>query len=260
MMKETASAPPSPLLLLLEMRAIAEFGAFLLACPLLRRAPRGDGHSVLVVPGLGASDISTQPLRTLLRDLGYRTHGWKQGMNRGPREGVEPQMQQRLAELAARDGRKVSLIGWSLGGVMARELARSAPEHTRCVITLGSAFAGVPTATNARAMYEVLSGRSILDWPDFDLMKSAPPVPSTAIFSRSDGIVAWQGCLESESPQTENIEVESSHSGLGHNPAALYAVADRLAQPEGQWKPFERTGLRSFIYRDPRRNDSLVAA
>jgi hypothetical protein len=86
-------------------------------------------------------------------------------------------------------------------------------------------------------------------------MKLPPPVPSTAIYTRSDGIVAWQGCREQESATTENIEVEGSHSGLGYNPAALYAIADRLAQTEGEWRPFDRSGLRSLLYSDPRRRD-----
>ena len=248
------SAAPSRALLLLEARAVFELGAFFALAPLLRLAPAGDGHPVLVLPGLGASDASTRPLRAFLRDRGYRAHGWQLGRNAGPRPGVEAALQRRLAELHQRHGRRVSIIGWSLGGIFAREAARRAPQQVRGVITLGSPFAGEPRASNAWRVYEALSGRAAGDHPQREAMKQPPPVPSTAIFSRSDGIVAWQGCLERASPTTENIEVEGSHSGLGHHPAALYAIADRLAQPEGAWRPFDRSGPRSIVYPDPRRH------
>lgn len=254
------SKPPSRELLLLEVRAIWELHAFFAAYPLLRLAPRGDGHPVLVLPGLAASDVSTRPLRAFLKAQGYRAHGWSLGRNHGPRPGAEAKMQQRLAELAERYERKVSLIGWSLGGVFAREIARRTPKQVRSVITLGSPFAGAPKASNAWQLYERASGRKVDDWPERERMRTAPPVPSTAIFTRTDGIVAWQGCLEQEGPLAENIEVDGSHCGLGHNPAVLYAIADRLAQPEGGWRPFERSGLKALIYRDPRRGDRAARA
>jgi len=252
-------APPSRELLLLELRAVWELGAFFAAYPLLRLAPRGDGHPVLVLPGLAASDTSTRPLRTYLKDQGWAAHGWRLGANHGPRPGAEQKMQGRLAELHERYGQKVSLIGWSLGGVFAREMARRAREQVRSVITLGSPFAGAPKASNAWQLYERASRRRVEDWPHRERMKTPPPVPATAIYTRSDGIVAWQGCLEREGPLSENIEVEGSHCGLGHNPAVLYAICDRLAQPEGAWRPFDRTGLRSLIYPDPKRGRSATA-
>jgi pimeloyl-ACP methyl ester carboxylesterase len=243
--------PPSRELLLLEIRALGELGTFFTTYPLLRLAPRGDGHPVLVLPGLAASDVSTRPLRRYLKDQGYSAHGWKLGPNHGPRPGAEAKMQERLAELYQRHGRPVSVIGWSLGGIFAREMARRAPEQVRCVITLGSPFAGAPKASNAWKLYERASQRKVEDWPERERMKTPPPVPSTAIYSRSDGIVAWQGCREREGPTSENIEVEGSHCGLGHNPAVLYAIADRLAQAEGAWRHFERSGLKGLIYRNP---------
>lgn len=248
-------APPALHLLLLEARAVAELSALFVMAPFLRMAPAGDGHPVLVLPGLSASDASTLPLRTFLKGRGYRVHGWELGRNFGPRPGVEKQMDMRLAELHERYDCKVSLIGWSLGGVFARELARRAPDKVRSVISLGSPFAGEPHASNAWRLYEAVSQRKVDDWPQRERMKVAPPVPTTAIFSRTDGIVAWQGCLEREGPMAENIEVESSHCGLGHHPAVLYAIADRLAQAEGQWQPFERNGMRQLIYPDPHRNE-----
>jgi pimeloyl-ACP methyl ester carboxylesterase len=213
-----------------------------------------------VLPGLAASDVSTQPLRTYLRAQGYAAHGWKQGPNNGPRSGVEATIDARLAELAQRHNRKASLIGWSLGGVLAREAARRSPDLVRQVITLGSPFANEPKASNAWRLYEILSERRVDDWAGREAMKLPPPVPSTAIYTRSDGIVAWQGCREQESATTENIEVEGSHSGLGYNPAVLYAIADRLALPEGEWRPFDRNGLRSLLYFDPQRRDGDSAS
>jgi pimeloyl-ACP methyl ester carboxylesterase len=252
------SRPPSPLLLALEARGILELHAFFATYPLLRRAPRGDGHPVLVLPGLAASDVSTRPLRSYLGAQDYAAHGWKLGPNHGPRPGVETSIDARLAELAQRYQRKVSLIGWSLGGVFAREAARRAPTLVRQVITLGSPFANEPKASNAWRLYEALSERKVDDWPDRETMRQPPPVPSTAIYSRTDGIVAWQGCLELDCATTQNIEVEGSHSGLGHNPAVLYAIADRLALSEGEWWPFDRGGLRSAIYPDPHRRDDCA--
>ena len=247
------AAPPSRRLLLLETRAIWEMGAFFASYPLLRLGPRGDGHPVLVLPGMGAGDASTRPLRAFLKDRGFAAHGWNLGPNHGPRPGAERKMRERLAELAERYGQKVSLIGWSLGGIFARELARHTPAQVRGVITLGSPFAGVPRASNAWKMYERLSEQSIDDDDRRERMRQPLPVPATAIYSRSDGIVAWQGCLEQDGPLAENIEVEGSHCGLGHNPLVLHAIADRLAQPEGGWQRFQRSGIKGLIYPDPRR-------
>jgi pimeloyl-ACP methyl ester carboxylesterase len=247
--------PPSPLLLALEARGVLELQAFFAYYPLLRLAARGDGHPVLVLPGLAASDGSTQALRGYLKEQGYAVHGWKLGPNHGPKPGVETAIDARLAELSARYQRKVTLIGWSLGGLFVREMARRTPALVRQVITLGSPFANEPKASNAWQLYEHLSGRRVDDWIDRRVMKSPPPVPSTAIYTRTDGIVAWQGCREDDSSFTDNIEVGGSHCGLGHNPAALFAVADRLALPEDKWAPFDRSGLRSLLYPDPNRRE-----
>lgn len=255
--EQVASRPPSPLLLALESRALLEWQALVLSYPLLRTAPRGDGHPVLVVPGLAASDSSTRPLRAYLTAQGYAAHGWRLGQNRGRRDGAEAAMQARLAEIAGRYGRKVSLIGWSLGGVFAREMAREQPDKVRQVISLGSGFGIRPTATTVGSVFEKLSGLRIDEWvsPErSEIMRRPPPVPATSIYSRTDGIVAWQGCLEIDGPQSENIEIESSHCGIGHHPAALYAIADRLAQPEGGWRHFERSGLRRLVFRQPPAN------
>ncbi|MDE1935704.1 triacylglycerol lipase [Bradyrhizobium sp.] len=246
--------PPSKTLMFLEGRAIHEFGAFLGALPLLSLSPRGDGHPVLVLPGLVASDVSTRPLRSFLKSKGYAVSGWRQGRNLGLRHGVQEAMVDLVHELCDIHGRKISLVGWSLGGLYARQLAKMMPEQVRSVITLGSPFSGHPRATNAWRVYELASGRRADEDHRFGgSLSEPPPVPTTAIFSRTDGICAWQGCMEKSSPIAESIEVESSHCGMGHHPAVVYAVADRLAQAEGQWTPFDRSGWRSLIYPDPNR-------
>jgi pimeloyl-ACP methyl ester carboxylesterase len=247
--------PPSKTLMFLEGRAIHEFGAFLGALPLLSLAAKGDGHPVLVLPGLVASDTSTRPLRHFLKNRGYAVSGWRQGRNLGLRDGVQDSMLDLLAELNDTHGRKVSLVGWSLGGIYARQLAKMMPDRVRSVITLGSPFAAPPKATNAWRVYEMASGqRADQADPRFGgSLADPPPVPTTAIFSRTDGICAWQGCREKSSATSESIEVESSHCGMGHHPAVVYAVADRLAQSEGAWVPFDRSGWRSMVYPDPNR-------
>lgn len=246
-------APPSRLLLLAETRAIWEAGAAVALWPLLQLAPRGDGHSVLVLPGLVASDLSTKLLRRYLQSRGYNAHGWGLGRNLGPRQGVETGMLRKLESLHEKSGRKVSLIGWSLGGVYARLLASTHPDLVRSVITLGSPFTGSTRATNAWRVYEGVSGQSSDDPRRMKHVQPTPSVPTTSIFSRSDGVVAWRCSVEEAGPQAENIEVVASHLGLGAHPAVLYALADRLAQPEGQWKAFDRGTFGPLIYPDPAR-------
>lgn len=241
-------APPSRLLQLLEGRAVWELAATASIWPWLSLAPRGDGHPVLVLPGLVASDISTRVLRRYLRERGYRVHGWGLGRNLGLRAGVEESMFKRLDELHGRYGRTVSLVGWSLGGLYARVLAKQRPAAVRDVITLGSPFAGSPRSTNAWRVYEWASGQRSDDADAQGRLKGPLQVPATSIYSRSDGVVAWPASIDRESAISENIEVVASHLGLGVHPAVLYAIADRLAQPEGAWKPFDRSGWRALVY------------
>lgn len=242
---------PSRLLQLLEGRALFEFGATVSMWPWLSMAPQGDGHPVLVLPGLIASDLSTGVLRRYLRERGYYVHGWKLGRNLGLRSGVEEGMSRRLETLHQRHGRKISLVGWSLGGLYARVLAKQRPDAVRSVITLGSPFAGSPRATNAWRVYELASGQKSNDPAAHARVRGELAMPTTSIYSRSDGIVAWPTSINEPGPTTENIEVIASHLGLGVHPAVLYAVADRLAQPEGAWKPFDRSGLRALVYPKP---------
>lgn len=232
--------PPARGLLLLEGRALLELAALLPAYPMLRRAPAGDGHAVLVLPGLMASDFSTGALRRFLRDKGYQAHGWKQGRNLGPSDALIAALVERLADVHRRSGRRVSLIGWSLGGIYARELARAMPELVRQVITLASPFRDLDAVNVPRFLQRRARARNPMQ--DDALvrarLRAALPVPTTAIFSQSDGITAGDSCRADTGPQAENLEVASSHLGIGHHPVVLLTIADRLAQPEDSWRPF----------------------
>ena len=243
--------PPSRLLQLLELRAGLEFAAGVAALPWLRLAPRGDGHPVLVLPGLVASDGSTRLLRDFLARRGHDVHGWGLGRNYGPRPGVEEAMLALIDRLHAETGRRVSLIGQSLGGAYARMLAAQRPDAVRSVITLGSPVTGHPRASNAWRVYEFTSGQTSVDPQRWQQVTQAPRVPTSSIYSRSDGIVAWRASLAPAGAHTESIEVVSSHIGMAVHPAVLYAVAERLAQPEGKWKPFERRGWRAAVFPKP---------
>jgi dienelactone hydrolase len=250
--------PPGLGLLLAEMRGIFEFNASLLLSPLLMRAPKGDGHPVLTLPGFLASDLSMAPMRRYLRELGYDAYGWNMGRNIGGVSRTRAALRDRLAEIHANTGRKVSIVGWSLGGVYARDLALQAPDMVRYVVTLGSPFANDVTATNATRLYEALSGEAVDDNSGLrEAIAGDLPVPTTSIYSRADGIVNWHTCLLRPSDTAENIEVHlASHIGLGVNPAALWAVADRLAQAEGQFSQFDRSGPFAIAYAPPEQAQS----
>lgn len=249
---EADIAAPGWLKLALEARAPFEFAAGVAAAPLLLSSPRGDGHPVLVIPGFMASDFSTRPLRRLLAALGHDVHAWGQGRNLGARPGVLERGIELVHTLRARHSRKVSIVGWSLGGLFARELAKRAPDAVRCVVTLGSPFTGPRRATNAARLYDRVNRGQPPGPVRHAELRVPPPVPTTSIYSRSDGIVAWQCSVEQVGPMAENIEVEASHLGLGVNPLVMHALADRLAQAEGAWRPFQRTGLRRLLFRAPR--------
>jgi len=249
--------PPGMHLLAMEVRAPWEFGALLPSWPLLQRAAPGDGHAVIVFPGLSASDASTLPLRRYIGSLGYPVKGWEQGFNWGPGPGVLQAAQQQIKRLCDQSGGKVSLVGWSLGGVYARELAKQMAGSVRCVITLGTPFSASPRSTHAWRVYEWVSGRDAHQESASHDLAGAPPVPTTSVYSRSDGIVAWRGSVQApcaRNPHTENIEVFASHIGLGLNPSAWWVVANRLSQVDGQWRRFERTsGWQRLLFPDPQR-------
>ncbi len=249
---------PSLMLMMMEGRAVWELGAYVASTPLFKRLPSGDGHPVLVLPGLAATDASTKPLRKFLRERNYTPYAWELGRNLGLRDGLLEGMLARIDDIFALNGEKISIIGWSLGGVYAREIAKLRPEKVRSVITLGSPHSGDIHASNARRFYEYVAGHKVDNPPIKTRLRQAPPVPSTSIYTKTDGVVAWQNCCQEMShdevqvEQTENIRVMGSHCGLGVNPSVLFAIADRLAQAEGEWTPFEVSGIRKpFFSSDP---------
>lgn len=163
-------------------------------------------------------------------------------------------MRERIAEICEKSGRKVSLIGWSLGGVYARDAALAMPDHVRSVITLGSPFSKDLTASNVGALYESVTGESLrtADPALILALGGDLPVPTTAIYSKTDGIVNWRTCMLEENAQAENIEIlGGSHAGLGVNAAVLWAIADRLAMPENEFWPFDRGGPFRMSYPRP---------
>ncbi len=227
------------------VRTVVSAGALAASLPLLRAAPRGEPHPVLVLPGLLASDLSTKTLRGWLGRLGYPVVGWALGRNRGPTKEVNAELPALVSRLAAEHGAPVSIVGWSLGGIFARRLARRAPREVRQVISLGSPF-GVAgqrhDGSPGSRVYQRYSPLHVVDGPRTTASSPAPPlpVPSTAVYSRWDGVVDWRACRQQPGPRSENVAVRSSHLGMGHDPAVLWVVADRLAQPRDEWRPFER--------------------
>jgi pimeloyl-ACP methyl ester carboxylesterase len=252
--REPHRTPPSRWLLALEGRAFLEWSALALSWPFLAREPQGDGHPVMVLPGLMAGDASTWPLRAFLDRAGFASRSWDQGLNRGPVNGTVKKLTDRIRGIEREHGRKISLVGWSLGGAMAHALAQRMPDRIRSVITLGSPLDGHPHASNAWRLFEAVSGLRVTDRRLRDLMGKAPKVPTTNILSKSDGIVHWRASMLPQCPQSESIEVDATHLGLGVNPLVLWMIAERLSQREGEWRAFERRGpWRSFLFRDPRR-------
>ena len=240
-----------------EPRAIVELQSFYLTRVLLKRLPKGDGHPVIVFPGFFGSDVSTGPLRKLLQDLGYSTYGWGLGRNLLYNHRRENEMRRLVKNIHEKEGRKVSLVGWSLGGLFAREVAKTEPDSVRCVMSLGTPIAGQSDLTNAGDIFKTLNGTPkdprINRFAEF---AKSPPMPTSSIYSKTDGIVAWEASVQRDEPSTENIIVPASHLGLGVNPLVMVVIADRLRQQEGAWKPFDSSGLKGLIYGDPKRSFS----
>lgn len=238
---------------MLETRALLEFGAAATTAPLLRRLASGDGHAVLVLPGFLTDDRSTTSLRYVLQGQGYQVHGWTLGRNLGPTVDTVGGLRERLAEICDESGASVSLVGMSLGGLYARRLAQRFPHMVRQVVSLGSPFR---MTADHRSTVSGVVDRMRDEYVQVDpslpsLEGENLTVPTTSIYTRTDGVVRWWHCLESSGPGRENIEVRGSHSGLGFNPAAVYAVGDRLAQPIGEWRSFEPPSPARHLYPRP---------
>lgn len=243
MAKEKRS--PSIKNILLECRVGIEGWGLLAAWPLLLRATPGEGRPVLVVPGFTTSDNATYVLRHYLEKLGYKAYGWGLGTNDGMSQENFMHLQARLDEIHRETGEKVAIVGWNLGGFYARALANTQLSKVSTVITLGTPFAmpsikGINRVINR--LYGHLNpyqeGEGVFDTMDW--WERTPSVPSTSIYSKSDGVTDWKMCLEDEAPLSENVRVRGSHCGMVINPMVFHVIADRLGQAEGNWRPFSR--------------------
>lgn len=203
---------------------------------------QGDGHPVLVLPGFMASDFSTKPLRKFIGKMGYAAYGWDLGRNTAKVQNLYVMMD-KLEEIYHEHGQEVTIIGWSLGGVYARQIAKEKPDMVRQVITLGSPFRGITQPNNATWLYNLVSnGKRVVDL-DPELLADLPkpaPVPTTAIYTKEDGVVSWETCIEEEEDAIhQNIQVRGSHLGLGVNATVLHIIADRLLYYKENWDHFE---------------------
>lgn len=223
-------------------RALFELGMHFPYRWISRLPKNGDKHPVLIIPGFMASDMSTVPLRKFIFNLGYTVYGWGEGRNLASVEYLDI-LTERVEKLYTEHGKKISLIGWSLGGVFARQIAKARPHMVKQVITLGSPFKGITLPNNAKWMYDILTKGEGTARVDPALLEDIPlpaPVPTTAIYSKEDGVVPWELCMEQvETAIHQNIQVRGSHLGLGVNASVLWVIADRLAQNEEYWSHFE---------------------
>ncbi len=222
-------APPNLGLQMLEGRAGAEYAALMLQLPMLRlQAPRGHGEPVMVLPGFMTDDRSTWLLRRFLGSIGYAVAAWEQGLSRGRMMDFLAPTIQRVEDLAATHDAKIRLVGWSRGGTLAREVARDRPDLVDRVVTLGSPVKGGARATSIARLVQQQTGLDAIEMQQLMRARNAVPiqVPITAVYSKSDGVVAWQACIDEVSPQITHVEVRGSHSGLGWN-AEVYRIVVR---------------------------------
>ena len=236
------AAPPLSLLAMEPLRALLDhFAARVGSVPL----PLGDGHAVVVYPGLGAGAMTTSHLRRFLDKSGFAAHDWEGGVNTGPTGEMDDWLaglEEKVHDLHRLHERKVSLIGWSLGGVYAREIAKRRPDSVRQVITLATPFNSLGGGNHAGTIYRLLNRDPAQLSPEVEArLRECPPVPTTSIYSKTDGIVAWRGCIEKRTERSENVEVSASHLGIVSHPEVLRIIANRLAQPEGRWRPLRRS-------------------
>jgi pimeloyl-ACP methyl ester carboxylesterase len=243
----------------LEWRALAELAALPWFVPLLMAAPRGDGHPVLLLPGFMGSELSLAVLERFLRQRGYAAETWGLGRNVGFHPKHATALEQKIRYMHHKTGRKVSLVGWSLGGVFALYGAHQAPECVRSVVTLGSPLSVDPEGSASpplvKAMYRLIAhpmGTAAHSMqPRARLLRERQqlPMPLSCLYSLGDGVVPPQeATIDGDPTRHENIRVPGSHVGLGVNALVLWIVADRLAQPEGQWQPFRPSGPLGCAY------------
>jgi len=230
-------------------RAAAEFASLMFTRRWLRRMPKGDGHGVVVMPGFLGDDGYNAPLRRYLNKLGYASIGWEQGRNLGPRGDLLERAVEHIVDHANNTGGKVTLIGHSLGGIYARELAKEIPDQVRQVISLGSPFGeGRHTGSYPSRLFSIMNPDEEIT-VDQQLLVEPPPVPTTAVYSKEDGVVNWLTCFQhGRHQQAQNIQVWGSHCGLTINPMVWFLLAERLSQAEDDWQRFRSSSWRRLFY------------
>ena len=237
-----AAAPSFAMLGVEPLRAAFEYAGM----RLMDRAtlPEGDGHPVIIFPGLASDKRALLPLRSCCEALGYAVYDWEQGFNIGTQGDIDEWLENlagHVQSVATLHARRVSLVGWSLGGIYAREIAKMRAPLVRQVVTLGTPFAGTAEDSSAAWLHRMVKGgAAVIDEKLSARLRTTPPVPTTSIFSRTDGVVAWQTCLLDGNVHAQNVEVDGSHMGLPWNPEVLRIVADRLCQPEDAWQRHNR--------------------
>jgi pimeloyl-ACP methyl ester carboxylesterase len=246
---------------LTEWRALLEAATLPYALPaLMAAAPRGDGHPVMLLPGFMANEGTLLPLKLFLSQRGYDVHTWGFGRNLGFHRRHAQALEQKIRYMHFQGGRKVSIVGWSLGGLFALHSAHQAPECIRGVITLGSPLTidlnGSQSASMVRALYKLIAHpmgpRAHAMSPRTRKLREhqRPPVPMSCLYSIGDGVVPPQeATIDGDPAMHENIRVVGSHTGMGFNPIVMAIIADRLAQAEGQWRPFRPQGASGRLYR-----------
>ncbi|NNE58533.1 MAG: alpha/beta hydrolase [Hellea sp.] len=218
----------------------------------MKRLPAGHGRPVIVYPGFLGNEKSTRALRGLLTELGYKPYDWEQGRNLRYSADIEQKMIEHLHGVFEKHGEKVSLVGWSLGGVYAREIAKAAPDKVRSVVTLGSPISGYCRASFLKPLFEYFNGKPSAEMKQrLSQISTPPPVPTTSIYSKSDGIIHWQDSVQAETSHTNNIRVYASHSGMGANPMVASAVANCLADPAGHKSGNYEAGFMDFLLSPP---------
>jgi len=233
-----------------ELQAIPEFWTSFVTIPLVKNyAPRGQGQPVLILPGFMQIDISTFKLQQFLKSIGYTIYVSELGLNRGYSDGLNLMLGRRLKEVYHQAQTPINIIGQSLGGTYAREMARLHPELVNQVISLGSPFSGNLNDTNVTWLYNLMSAKRVEKLPKalIKRMKMKMPVPATSIYSPTDGVVANRCSQELKSPYTQNVMVLGSHCGMGFNPLVLWVVADRLAQSPNDWQKFSWSSLTNIL-------------
>lgn len=236
----TVDRPPLFWLLTEGSRAITELGFSIPYRRFFGNSDEGDGHPVLVLPGFLSTDMSTRPLRGFIDKLGYTSYGWDLGRNTAKLDFLD-MLTERVRSLYASHGERISLVGWSLGGVFARQIAKAEPDMIRQIVTLGSPFGGIQEPNNVAWLYNLISNGERVQDVDPALIENIPipaPVPTTAVYTKEDGIVPWYLCMEEEGPIHQNVQVRGSHVGLGVNPSVLEIIADRLLHRQENWTYF----------------------